>query len=149
MRTVVVGYGMAGARLVTELRARVPHGEVTVLGAEAHRAYNRILLSNLVAGKVREADVAMVEPGGAVDVRLGTEAVALDLAGRTVSTSDGDRLRYDRLVLATGSRALLPPIKGLVRDDGTLPERVAPFRTLDDCRRIVALAAGARSALVL
>jgi assimilatory nitrate reductase electron transfer subunit len=149
MRTVVIGYGMAGARVVSELRARVPAGTLTVLGAEPHRAYNRILLSNLVGGKVRESDLAMMEPASGVDVRLGTEAVAVDRAAGVVSTSDDQRIPYDRLVLATGSRALLPPIKGLVRDDGTLPDRVAPFRTLDDCRRIVSLAGNARRALVL
>lgn len=149
MRTVVVGYGMAGARLASELRARMPAGELTVLGAEPHRAYNRIQLSNLIAGTVAEADLAMVEPAGACAVRLGTEAVSIDRAAHTVSTVDGERIGYDRLVLATGSRAILPPVKGLVRDDGTLPDRVAPFRTLDDCRRIAGLAAGAGKALVL
>jgi assimilatory nitrate reductase electron transfer subunit len=149
VRTVIVGYGMAGARLAIELRARAGAHELTVLGAEPHRAYNRILMSNLVAGKVRESELAMVEPGGGLDVRLGAEAVAIDRYRRVVSTADGAELPYDRLVLATGSRALLPPIKGLTRDDGTLPDRVASFRTLDDCRRIVGLAAGARTALVL
>jgi assimilatory nitrate reductase electron transfer subunit len=52
-------------------------------------------------------------------------------------------------VLATGSQAVLPPIKGLVCDDGSLPDRVAAFRTLDDCRRILALAGGADTAIVL
>ena len=50
---VVVGYGMAGARLASELHARARTCDVTVLGAEPHRAYNRILLSNLVAGQGR------------------------------------------------------------------------------------------------
>jgi assimilatory nitrate reductase electron transfer subunit len=54
MRIVVVGNGMAGARLVSELRGRAPDSDVCVLGAEPHPAYNRILLSNLVAGKVAE-----------------------------------------------------------------------------------------------
>jgi assimilatory nitrate reductase electron transfer subunit len=150
MRVVVIGYGMAGARLVSELRARDPELDVTVIGAEPSRAYNRILLSSVIAGKVAEGDVLLAEPTGrGVAQRLGVEAVDLDRAARTVSTSDGDTVMYDRLVLATGSRAFLPPVKGLVDDDGALADRVAPFRTLADCRRIVDLAAGARAALVL
>jgi assimilatory nitrate reductase electron transfer subunit len=150
MRIVVVGYGMAGARLVSELRARAPGAEVTVVGAESSRAYNRILLSALVAGKVGEADVLLAETAGrGVDRRLGVEAIGIDRAGREVALSDGSTVHYDRLVLATGSRAWLPPVKGLVHDDGGLAPRVVPFRTLGDCRRIVGLAGGAGSALVL
>ena len=150
MRVVVVGYGMAGARLVSELQARAPRAEVTVLGEEPHRAYNRILLSNLVAGRSREADVELVEAAGrGVDLRLGVAVAGIDRAARAVTTTDGATVSYDRLSLATGSQAMLPPIKGLVEDDGTLPERVAAFRTIDDCRRIVELAERADRALVL
>src|SRR5262249_16911202 len=87
--------------------------------------------------------------GDGVRLRLGVEVVAIDRTARTVSTSDGNELSYDRLVLATGSRAVLPPIKGLTHDDGSLPARVAGFRTLDDCRPMLALARGARRAGVL
>ena len=150
MRLVVLGYGMAGARLVSEVHGRDPGIEVTVLGAEPHRAYNRILLSNLIAGRSTEADVHLVEPAGrGVALRLGTTAVGIDRSARVVTTADGDAVGYDRLVLATGSQAVLPPIKGLVCDDGSLPDRVAAFRTLDDCRRILALAGDAASAIVL
>jgi assimilatory nitrate reductase electron transfer subunit len=150
VRVVVIGYGMAGSRVATELRARRADLDVVVLGAEPHRAYNRILLSNVLAGKTSERDVALAESTGrGVDVRVGVEAVAINRSERTVSTSDGQVVRYDRLVLATGGRAALPEIKGLVRDDGSLPERVVAFRTLDDCRRAVALADGAARALVL
>jgi assimilatory nitrate reductase electron transfer subunit len=149
-RVVVIGAGMAGSRLVAELHSRTPNLDVTVLGAEPHRAYNRILLSNVIAGKARESDVLLVEPAGrGARLRLGVPAVAIDRVARTVTTGDGDQVSYDRLVLATGSRALLPPIKGLLHDDGSLPDRVAAFRTLDDCRRILALARDARHALVL
>jgi assimilatory nitrate reductase electron transfer subunit len=141
---------MAGARLATEVHARAPEFPVTVLGAEPHRAYNRIQLANLIAGKTGEDAIALVEPAGrGVRRRLGVSVVGIDRAARTVSTADGATHPYDRLVLATGSRPLLPPIKGLVHDDGTFPERVAPFRTLDDCRRIVSMAGQARTALVL
>jgi assimilatory nitrate reductase electron transfer subunit len=150
VNVVVVGYGMAGARLVSHLRARDPGAAITVLGAEPHPAYNRILLSQVVAGKAGEGDVRLTESAGpTVRVRLGVTAVALDPAARTVSADDGEVHRYDRLVLATGAEALLPPIKGLVRDDGTMPDRVAAFRTLDDCRRILAVSARAGTALVL
>lgn len=148
MNIVVVGYGMAGSRLAAELRDRGPHLKVTVLGAEPHRAYNRIMLSSVLAGKVRERDVEITEAAGhGIDLRPGVAVTAIDRAARLVTTDAGDRIEYDHLVLATGSRALIPLLEGLDREN--LPERVAVFRTLDDCRRILATASGARTALVL
>jgi assimilatory nitrate reductase electron transfer subunit len=145
---VVVGYGMAGARLAAELHSQPGDRKVTVLGAEPHRAYNRIMLSALLAGKLGEPDVELAEAAGqGVDVRTGVAATAIDRAAREVRTDDGDRIGYDHLVLATGSRAVVPPLPGL--DPADLPQRVAVFRTLDDCRRILAAARGARRALVL
>lgn len=164
-RVVIVGYGMAGARLATELQARAADLKITVFGAEPHRAYNRILLSNLLAGKVSEPDVALAEAAGhGLDLRPGVEVTAIDRRRRTVryaptrlrvppdysptrarTPSDGDVVEYDHLVLATGSRPVIPPFL----DGDQLPERVAVFRTLDDCRRILAAAEGARTALVL
>jgi assimilatory nitrate reductase electron transfer subunit len=145
-RVVIVGYGMAGARLATELQSRCADLKITVLGAEPHRAYNRILLSNLLAGKVGERDVALAEAAGhGLDIRPGVEVTAIDRRRRTVHSGRGDIIEYDHLVLATGSRAVVPPIL----DPDHLPERVAVFRTLDDCRRILTSAAGARTALVL
>ncbi|MGN9776299.1 FAD-dependent oxidoreductase [Micromonospora sp. H33] len=147
-RIVIVGNGMAGARLAGELHARDGDRKVTVLGAEPHRAYNRIMLSTLLAGKIGEPDVELAEVAGqGVDLRTGVTVTAIDRADRTVRTHDGDRIPYDHLVLATGSRALVPPLPGL--DGPELPERVVPFRTLDDCRRILAVAEGARRVLVL
>ncbi|MGW3605157.1 FAD-dependent oxidoreductase [Micromonospora sp. NPDC005161] len=146
-RVVVVGNGMAGARLAAELHARAGDRKVTVLGAEPHRAYNRIMLSALLAGRIGEQDVELAEAARhSSDLRTGVPVTGIDRAGRTVHTADGDRIGYDHLVLATGSRAMVPPLPGLT---GELPRRVAPFRTLDDCRRILRVAGGARSALVL
>ncbi|MFV2099901.1 FAD-dependent oxidoreductase [Micromonospora sp. LOL_024] len=147
-RVVVVGNGMAGSRLATELHARGEDLKVTVLGAEPHRAYNRIMLSSLLAGKISEPDVELAEVAGrGVDLLTGVTVTGIDRPTRQVLTDDGDRIPYDHLVLATGSRAAVPTLPGL--DPLRLPERVIPFRTLDDCRRIIALAGHARRALVL
>ncbi|MET8118936.1 FAD-dependent oxidoreductase [Micromonospora sp. NPDC005291] len=147
-RVVIVGNGMAGARLAGELHARAGDRKVTVLGAEPHRAYNRILLSTLLGGRIDEPDVELTEAAGhGIDLRTGVPVTAVDRSAREVRTDDGERISYDHLVLATGARAVVPPLPGL--DPADLPERVIPFRTLDDCRRILAAANGARSALVL
>jgi assimilatory nitrate reductase electron transfer subunit len=140
MRVAVIGYGMAGARLAGELRSRCADVKVTAFGAEPHRAYNRILLSNLLAGKSGEDDLMLAEPASGVDVRVGVPVTAIDPDRRLVRTTDDER-EYDAIVLATGSRAIVPPLGDL--DD------VLVFRTLDDCRRIVAAAEGARTVIVL
>jgi assimilatory nitrate reductase electron transfer subunit len=139
MRVAIIGYGMAGARLAGELRSRCADVKVTAFGAEPHRAYNRILLSNLLAGKSREDDLMLAEPASGVDVRVGVPVTAIDPGRRLVRTADDER-EYDAIVLATGSRAIVPPLGD--------PD-VLVFRTLDDCRRIVAAAEGARTAIVL
>jgi len=138
---VVIGYGMAGARCAADLQAFGV--KTTVLGAEPHRAYNRILLSNLLAGKVDEAGVELPDP--VTDVRVGVTAVAIDRTAQAVSCSDGSVVPYEHLVLATGADAWVPPVPGLSASG----DRVAVFRTLDDCRRILSWAGSARTAVVL
>jgi assimilatory nitrate reductase electron transfer subunit len=147
MRVVIVGYGMAGVRFAADLRATGDADvKVTVLGAEPYSAYNRILLSSVLAGKNGETDVLLPTPSG-LDVRIGVTAASIDRARRTVSTVDGDVVDYDHLVLATGSRAIVPPLAGLSAE--ALPPNLAVFRTLGDCRRILSAASRARTALVL
>jgi len=147
-RIVIIGNGMAGTRLASELAAHGGDRKVTVLGAEPYRAYNRIMLSTLLAGAAEEPDVQLAEVAGhGVDLRTGVTAITIDRRDRTVGTDRGDRIHYDHLVLATGSHAVVPPLTGLAGWE--LPERVVPFRTLDDCRRILAVADRARRVLVL
>ena len=148
-RVVIVGHGMAGGRLVDELVSRGVCDGVAVVGAEPYGAYNRVLLSDVVAGRADVASLGLSDPEAiaatGVDVRLGTHAVRLDRAARLVVLDDGAALPYDDVVLATGSRAVVPPLAGL---QAGLPG-VHSFRTLDDCREIVAAAANARRAVVL
>jgi len=141
-KIVVVGYGMAGARLAEEIRRRDPDGvQLTVLGAEAHPAYNRILLSSVVGGGMTPAMVRLHDTEWAqrhnVDLRLNTTVAAIDRVARKVTLTDSSTVDYDALVLATGSRPWVPPTEGLLIDGVLAPGAVA-FRTLDDCEQIVA-----------
>ncbi|WP_225803570.1 NAD(P)/FAD-dependent oxidoreductase [Streptomyces sp. NK15101] len=127
-RIVVVGGGTAGARLAQRL-------PVTLLGEEPHAPYNRVLLADVLAGRYAPEVIAL--PGTREPVRLGVRAVRIDRAARTVECADGSLVAYDRLVLATGSNPVLPPLRGL--RGAALPAGVHPFRTLDDCLELRAL----------
>ncbi|WP_037672462.1 NAD(P)/FAD-dependent oxidoreductase [Streptomyces globisporus] len=127
-RIVVVGGGTAGARLAQRL-------PVTLLGEEPHAPYNRVLLADVLAGRYAPEVIAL--PGTREPVRLGVRAVRIDRAARTVECADGSLVAYDRLVLATGSNPVLPPLRGL--RGAALPVGVHPFRTLDDCLELHAL----------
>lgn len=146
-RVVVVGNGLAGARLQDEIHRRDPKAErveVVVYGDEPHSAYNRILLSNVVAGQLRPVDTRLKPEDWCVrhglTTHVGVAITAIDPAARTVARSDGQVDRYDTLVLATGSRPFVPPARGLTDDAGRLADGVVAFRTLGDCESIVAAA---------
>lgn len=91
-RVLIIGNGMAGARLAEELRLRDPGGDrlaVTIVGEEPHAAYNRILLSNLVAGSVTARETRLKPDGWwkahRIDVRTGVRVESVDLERRTAS----------------------------------------------------------------
>jgi assimilatory nitrate reductase electron transfer subunit len=154
MRVVVVGNGMAAARLVDELLARnVPGLELTVVGEEPALAYNRILLSAVLEGTHPEAELALQDPDllerAGVRVLSGSRVAELDRAAAEVVLEDGRRLPYDRVVLATGSIPTLPPIRGLVTPEGRLHPKAHAFRSLADCRRLDEAVAEARRAVVV
>ncbi|MGW1814374.1 NAD(P)/FAD-dependent oxidoreductase [Streptomyces sp. NPDC002125] len=135
-RVVVIGAGMAGARLAS----RVPG--VTVIGEEEHAPYNRVLLAEVLAGRY-EPDVIALPPA---EVRRGVRVVRIDRAERQVLCDDGSVIAYERLVLATGSNPVLPPLRGL---NHRLPDGVHPFRTLDDCLALrAAVRPGVRAVVI-
>ncbi|MDQ6525181.1 FAD-dependent oxidoreductase [Nocardioides sp. LHD-245] len=154
-RLVVVGSGMAATRLVEELVARraPDRMDITVLGDEHAPPYNRILLSAVLEGTHRSEALTLRAPewyaGHGVDLRLGARVLGVDRERRDVMLVDGTLVEYDVLVLATGSIPSLPPIRGLVRMDGSLHEAVHAFRSLDDCARLVAALPGSRRAVVV
>ncbi len=130
-RLVVVGNGMAGMRVVEQLLELAPDAyEVTVLGAEPHVNYNRILLSPVLAGEKRVEEIILHSREWYADHRVtlhtGDPAVSIDRRRRLVRSASGRELPYDRLLVATGSKPIVLPIPGT-----ELPG-VVTFRDLAD-----------------
>lgn len=139
-RVVVVGHGMVAARLLDDLHRSDAFGADTlVLGEEPYEPYNRLMLSEVLAGRAHLEALTLPAPPAAVRTRRGCRAVAIDREARLVHTDDGDAHPYDRLVLATGARARIPDLPGLVAADGQL-HCVRALRTMDDARDLVTTA---------
>ncbi|MBV9353252.1 MAG: NAD(P)/FAD-dependent oxidoreductase, partial [Mycobacterium sp.] len=155
-RLVMVGNGMAGARALEEIIARGGHERfaITVFGDEPYGNYNRILLSNVLAGS-DDADEIYLNPldwytQNNIDLRAGVRVVRIDSFAHTVHADDGTKIRYDKLILATGSRSFFPPMEGIWKDDNkTLVSGVFGFRTLDDCAEMIEFAKQGSRALVI
>jgi nitrite reductase (NADH) large subunit len=154
-RLVVIGNGMAGARTVEEILARggADLFEIVMFGEEPYGNYNRILLSTVVSGKQDPSEIflnslAWYEENG-IELHAGIRALSIDRVGKRVYGACGVIEPYDKLIIATGSRALVPPIENISGEDGNLRPGVFAFRTLDDCHAIVAEAARVKKAAVI
>lgn len=115
---VIIGNGMASHRLIEALVKQPKRPQrITVIGAESTPAYNRILLSPLLAGEVQQGALTLrdatwyAEQG--VTLILGEKVETLDRSRQTLITDNGRSLDYDRLVIATGSRPTLPDVPGI------------------------------------
>src|ERR1700692_1557495 len=108
---VVIGNGMAAARVVEDPAQRaLGRYAVAVIGEEPQLAYNRVLLSSVLAGEVPAADIEL-KPASwwrdrGVTVCYGFPATAVDVRERRVTLADGRDVEYSRLVFATGSRLI-------------------------------------------
>ena len=146
-RLVVVGNGMAGMRTVEELLARDRERyAITVIGAEPHPNYNRIMLSSVLAGD-KTVDDIVINPadwytGNGIRLIAGAPATAIDPGAKTVAIG-GVALGYDKLLLATGSKPVAPPIPGL-----GLPG-VQSFRDIADVEAMIAASKTHRRAVVI
>jgi len=144
MKVVVVGAGMVGSRFADELTRLDPTAEIDVLGDEPYEPYNRVLLTQLLAGHADLAGLLLPRPSGA-RIHTGRPAIEIDRARKVVHTADGE-YPYDHLVLATGAKALVIPVPGL--RDG-LPRGAHVLRSLDDARDVKAASLNARHAVVI
>jgi len=145
---IVIGNGMAAARFVDELAQRaLGRYAVAVIGEEPRLAYNRVLLSALLADEVGFDDIEL-KPARwwrdrGVTLRYGERATQVDAAARSVTLAGGAQLGFSKLVFATGSQPIKPDIPGM-----DLPG-VLTFRDVDDVNAIAATkAAGVRVVVI-
>ena len=147
-RLVVIGNGMAGMRTVEELLRRAPvRYDITVFGAEPHPHYNRIMLSSVLAGE-KQIDDIVINPlswyaEAGITLHTGDPVVAIDAKAKIVTSASGKAVPYDKLLLATGSKPLMPPLPGL-----ELPGVVA-FRDIADTDAMLKAAEAKQRAVVI
>ena len=166
-KLVVIGNGMAGARVVEEVLQRAPDRfDISMFGAEPYGNYNRILLSN-VLNRTQSPTEIFINPlawydQNRVTLHAGVKALKIDRERRVVvgkplkrdaipyaagdAGVDGEmpvEAPYDHVIIATGSRPFVPPMEGFGQTGTFL------FRTIDDCERIAEHAKGCRKAAVI
>lgn len=145
---VIIGNGMAAARFVEELD-KLARGRyaVAVIGAEPRLAYNRVLLSSLLAGEVAEDEIELKSANWwrerGVTLLYGSAATDIDRAARQVTCADGSKVSFGKLIFATGSNAIRLPLPGM-----DLPGVLA-FRDISDVTKISAGAGNGKPAVVI
>jgi nitrite reductase (NADH) large subunit len=155
LRLVMIGNGMAGARALEEILSRGGDElfDVTVFGDEPYGNYNRILLSNVLAGSDDTSEIYLNPidwyQENRIDLRAGVRVVRVDRFARVVHADDGTALHYDKLIIATGSRSFFPPMEGMWADNKNLTPGVFGFRSLDDCNAMLEFAEGKKTAAVI
>ncbi|TAK28551.1 MAG: NAD(P)/FAD-dependent oxidoreductase [Chloroflexota bacterium] len=142
-RLVIIGNGMAGARLAEEVLAQGGRDsfEIAIFGDEPLGNYNRILLSGVLGGTQDPEDIFLnplewYEKNG-VRLHVGVRADQIDRVEKSVYGAGDVVEPYDKLVVATGSSPFLPPMPGIYADGSAFKKGVHVFRTLDDCRQII------------
>ena len=146
-KLIVVGNGMAGVACVEQILKHAPKFEITIFGDETHVNYNRILLSSVLAGEKAADEIVLnslewYEKNG-IQLRLGVRITDVDSQRKTVTGDDGSVTPFDKLLIATGSSPLIPPIEGVKK------EGVFVFRNLDDTRALLDQAAPGKKAVVI
>src|SRR5438128_4885475 len=138
---------MAGVACVEQILKHAPKFEITVFGDETHVNYNRILLSSVLAGEKTADDIVLNSldwyEKNRIQLRLGIRITEIDPIAKTVTGDDGSVTAFDKLLIATGSNPLIPPIDGAKKDG------VYVFRNLDDTRALLERAAKGVKAVVI
>ncbi|NOY64965.1 MAG: NAD(P)/FAD-dependent oxidoreductase [Nitrospirae bacterium] len=135
MEYLIIGNGVAGTTAAERIRDNDPSGRIVIVTEEPYPFYSRIMLINYLAGEMGE-DALYLKPDSwykdnSIELLLNSRAERLDTVSRHVILSTGERPGYDRLLIATGGKSFVPPIK----DAGK--EGVFTIRGLDDAKRVL------------
>ena len=143
---VVVGNGMVGYKFCEKLLAKSSHFNIIVFGEEARIAYDRVHLSEYFNGKSAD-DLSLSSSAwyvnNGIKLHLNDPVQEINRAEKTVHSLKGFTVKYDYLVLATGSSAFVPDIPGVEK------EGVFVYRTIDDLDLIKNYAVNARVGAVM
>ena len=148
MKVVIVGNGIAGTALVEEILRHDKDVRIQVFGEEKYLGYNRILITDVLAGRKTLSEIYIkrwqwYEENG-VRLEIGKRVDRIFPKKKLLVTEDGDLYRYDKIVIATGSKPFIPPsIKG------TKKKGVFTYRTADDVFKILDYARVSKRAVVI
>jgi len=148
MRYVIIGNSAAGIGAAEGIRQRDKQGEIIIITHEPHHTYSRPLISYLLLGKVTEETMRYRdEDFYAVNnctLLRSCAATAIDAQAKCVLLSGGGSVPYDKLLIAAGSSAFVPPIEGL-----DAVKNAYTFMSLDDAREINAALAKDKRVLII
>ncbi|PVE06259.1 NAD(P)/FAD-dependent oxidoreductase [Limnohabitans sp. Rim28] len=135
---VILGAGPAGVIAAETLRKHAPADTITLVGDEPDAPYSRMAIPYLLIGNIDERGTYLRKSASHFDelciTQVKAKVIRVDAAGKTVHLDNGQSLAFDKLLIATGSHPVRPPIAGM-----DLPG-VHPCWTLEDARAIQALA---------
>ncbi|EUJ21278.1 nitrite reductase large subunit [Listeria grandensis FSL F6-0971] len=134
-KLLMIGNGMAGVRTIEEILEREPGKyAITIIGDEPYPNYNRIMLSNILQNKMTPSEIILNDEAwytdNQIELHTSEQALLIDRHTKTVTTTKRN-ISYDKLILATGSRAFILPIPGADLDG------VLGFRTINDTEKMI------------
>lgn len=135
MDYLIIGNGVAGTTAAERIRDKDPSGRIVIVAEEPYPFYSRIMLINYLAGEIDEKALYLKSSAwykdNSIELLLNVRAERLDPVSRYVTLSTGERLGYDRLLIATGGNPFIPSIKNADM------EGLFTIRGLDDAKRVL------------
>lgn len=146
-KLVVIGNGMAGISAVEQILKLTTKFDITVFGSEPHPNYNRIMLSYVLEGSKTMDDIVLNDlnwyKDNGITLHMGTTVERIDAEAKEVVADNGQRVPYDKVLIATGSTSFILPIPGSDK------EGVVGFRDIADCEQMLQAAKTFKKAAVI